>query len=150
MVIHMKQVLFDLVTGAILEWRDLDQFGYAEADPAALLEVNDEQWNAQEGVLSVVKGKLSGLPPVLPAPPAAAVPQDVTMRQTRLALLAAGQLAAVSTAIAKLPSPQKDQAQIEWDYGTVVRRDSPIVALIGPALGDAAALDALFIAASKL
>lgn len=87
-----------------------------------------------------------------PAPPApAVVPQAVTMRQARLALLAAGLLPAVSTALAALPSPQKEAAQIEWEYSTEVQRHRPLVQALGPALGlDDAALDALFIEASQL
>ena len=79
------------------------------------------------------------------------IPASVTMRQARLALLAAGKLAAVGEAIAALPSPQKTAALIEWDYSSTVERDSNIVTLLGPALNlDAAALDALFIAAARL
>ena len=81
----------------------------------------------------------------------AAVPAEVTMRQARLALLAAGKLAAVNAAINALPDPPKTAALIEWEYSNAVRRDSQFVALLGPALGlDAAGLDALFIAASNL
>ena len=79
------------------------------------------------------------------------VPAEVTMRQARLALLAAGKLAAVDAAINALPDPPKTAALIEWEYSNAVRRDSQFVALLGPALGlDAAGLDALFIAAAKL
>ena len=79
------------------------------------------------------------------------VPQEVTMRQARLALHAAGKLAAVNAAINALPDPPKTAALIEWEYSSTVRRDSQFVALLGPAIGlDAAGLDALFIAAAKL
>ena len=79
------------------------------------------------------------------------VPQEVTMRQARLALHAAGKLSAVNAAIATLPDPPKTAALIEWEYSSTVRRDSQFVAMLGPVLGlDAAALDALFIAAAKL
>jgi len=79
------------------------------------------------------------------------VPAEVTMRQARLALLAAGKLAAVNTAINALPDPPKTAALIEWEYSNAVCRNSRFVTLLGPALGlDAAGLDALFIAASKL
>ena len=89
--------------------------------------------------------------PPPPPPPPPAVPSSVTMRQARLALLAAGKLAAVAPAIAAMPSPAKEQAQIEWEYSITVERQRPFVLALGPALGlDAAALDALFIAAAKL
>jgi len=87
---------------------------------------------------------------ILPAPPII-VPTEVTMRQARLALHAAGKLTAVNGGIAALPDPPKTAALIEWEYSSTVRRDSQFVALLGPALGlDAAGLDALFIAAAKL
>ena len=79
------------------------------------------------------------------------VPAEVTMRQARLALHAAGKLVAVNAAINALTDPPKTAALIEWEYSNSVRRDSQFVALLGPALGlDAAGLDALFVAASKL
>ena len=87
---------------------------------------------------------------MMPAEPVV-VPQEVTMRQARLALHAAGKLSAVNAAIAALPDPPKTAALIEWEYSSTVRRDSQFVTMLGPALGlDSAALDALFIAASKL
>ena len=79
------------------------------------------------------------------------IPTEVTMRQARLALHAAGKLTAVNAAIAALPDPPKTAALIEWEYSSTVRRDSQFVSMLGPALGlDSAALDALFIAAAKL
>ena len=79
------------------------------------------------------------------------VPAEVTMRQARIALHAAGKLTAVNAAINALPDPPKTAALIEWEYSSTVRRDSQFVALLGPALGlDTAGLDALFIAAEKL
>lgn len=75
----------------------------------------------------------------------------VTMRQARLALLGAGKLAAVDAALASLPSPMKEAAQIEWEYAADVRRVAPLIAQLGPALGlSEAALDALFEAAAVL
>ena len=89
---------------------------------------------------------------LLAAPlPSAPVPTVVTMRQARLALLAAGQLAAVGAAIAALPSPDKEAAEIEWDYSSTVKRGTPLVNAIAAALGlNEPALDALFTAASLL
>lgn len=85
---------------------------------------------------------------VLPAP---ACPNEVTMRQARLALLDAGLLSSVQTAINSLPEPARTKAQIEWDYSNALQRDNSFVATLGAALGlNEAALDNLFIAASKL
>jgi hypothetical protein len=78
-------------------------------------------------------------------------PSVVTARQARLALLQAGKLAEVAPAIAALPSPAKEAAQIEWEYATEIRRDWPLVQSLAPVLGMSAAdLDALFIAAAAL
>ena len=88
-------------------------------------------------------------PPALPAP--APIPQAVTMRQARLALLAAGKYAGVDAAIESLASPQREAARIEWDYARDVERNSPIVSLMGVALElDNDALDALFVTAAAL
>lgn len=54
------------------------------------------------------------------------VPQVVSMRQARLALLEAALLDDITTAITKLGQA----AAIEWEYATEVRRDSPLIALV--------------------
>ena len=68
-------------------------------------------------------------------PPVAPVPEVVTMRQARLALLGAGLLAQVNTAVANMPGAEGDAARIEWEYAQEVRRDSPLVAALSVALG---------------
>jgi hypothetical protein len=79
------------------------------------------------------------------------VPFSVTKRQGRLALLNAGKLALVADAIAALPSPQREAADIEWNDATNYERDSPFVVLLGEKIGlDAAELDALFVQAAGL
>ena len=95
------------------------------------------------------------LPYVTPPPivdtPLRNVPNSVTMRQARLALLGAGLLAGVKAAINALPSKQKEAAKIEWEYATDVQRNSGLVQMLVVALGlDDAALDALFIEAAAL
>jgi len=85
--------------------------------------------------------------------PAAAVtvPQSVTMRQARLALLGAGRLASVESAIAAMPGAQGDVARIEWEFSSEVRRAQPLVAALAPVLGmTEGQIDELFIAASAL
>lgn len=78
-------------------------------------------------------------------------PRLVSMRQARLALLQAGKLADVTTAINALPSPAKEAAQIEWEYATEVSRDSALMQQLATAIGlDDAALDALFMVASTM
>jgi hypothetical protein len=78
------------------------------------------------------------------------VPPSVSMRQARLALLQAGKLDGVANVIAAIPDPiQRQAAQISWDFAGDVRRDSPLVALIGSTMGMAdAEIDTLFIDAS--
>ena len=81
----------------------------------------------------------------------ASVPKAVTMRQARRALLDVGKLSAVTAAINSLPSPLKEQAQIDWEYSQVVERDWPLVTALMPGLQMTEHdLDLLFIAASKL
>ena len=81
----------------------------------------------------------------------AKVPASVTMRQGRLALLAAGKLAQVDAAIASLPEPQKSAALIEWKFSNELQRGNAFVATLGAALGlSDAQVDQLFIAAAAL
>lgn len=79
------------------------------------------------------------------------IPQEVTMRQARLALLENGLLANVQPAINSLPEPDKTKAEIEWDYSNALQRGNPFVATLGAALGlTSEDLDNLFIQASTL
>lgn len=83
--------------------------------------------------------------------PSDPVPVVVTMRQARLALLGAGLLAQVNTAVANMPGTEGDAARIEWEYAQEVRRDSPLVAGLSAALGlTDEALDNLYKAAAGL
>ena len=86
-----------------------------------------------------------------PPQPTPSVPQEVTMRQARLALLEKGLLANVQPAINSLPEPDKTKAQIEWEYSNALQRGNPFVAVLGTALGlSSQDLDDLFIQASAL
>lgn len=79
--------------------------------------------------------------------PVVVVPEVVSMRQARLALLAAGLLDDVEAAIAAAPQG----ARIEWEYATEVRRDYGLVLTLAPALGlTDRQLDDLFVAAASL
>lgn len=75
------------------------------------------------------------------------VPQQVTMRQARLALLNAGLLDAVEAVIAAAGR----EAQLEWEYAAGVDRSIPAVATVQQqeALTDAQ-IDDLFREAAKL
>ena len=86
-----------------------------------------------------------------PAPPVSPVPQSVSMRQARLALLGAGLLSTVDAAISAQDEPLKSQIEIEWVYATEIDRQWPTLLALAPALGlDSEDLDNLFIAASQL
>ena len=64
------------------------------------------------------------------------VPQQVTMRQARLALLGAGLLDQVDAAIASIEDPtQRRAAEIEWEYAQTVDRNSPFVQQLSAGLG---------------
>lgn len=79
------------------------------------------------------------------------VPEAVSARQARLALLAAGKLGDIETALNGLSSPAREAALIEWEYAAEIRRDSPLVSALAPELDlDDEAVDSLFIAASIL
>lgn len=84
-----------------------------------------------------------------PSPPV--IPQSVTMRQARLALLNHGLLSSVAPAIASLPEPARTKAQIEWEYSNALERNNAFVATLCVALGlTSAAIDALFFEAATL
>jgi hypothetical protein len=73
------------------------------------------------------------------------------MRQARLALLGAGLLAHVNTAIAAMEGIQGEAARIEWEYAMTVERQSQLVSGLSAALGlTDEQLDGLFLAASEL
>jgi hypothetical protein len=79
------------------------------------------------------------------------IPQSVTMRQARLALLSYGLLDDVEAVIITMNEPQRSQTQIEWEYAQTVERDNALVAALGPALGlDDPAIDSLFTLAATL
>jgi hypothetical protein len=84
-------------------------------------------------------------------PPPVQVPEFVSMRQARLALLNAGMLSNVNAAITAMPGAAGDAARIEWEYATEVRRDSALVTGLSGVLGlTSAQLDQLFIAGAEL
>lgn len=81
--------------------------------------------------------------PELPKPKP---PQSVTARQARLALLDLALLSAIDDALDALPSPQREQARIEWEFAGTIDRGSPLVVALGKSLK--LDLDALFTAAA--
>lgn len=145
----MKYATFDPVTGALTGRYDSD---IHETIPASAIELDDVQFRRTIDELDGVWTLLNGVVVKKPMPaPTQVVPAQVTKRQGRLALLAAGKLAAVTDAIAALPSPQREAAEIEWNDASNYERASPFVALLAAEVGlDDEELDALFVAAAQL
>lgn len=144
-----KHILF---TNGVLSGR-YDSDIHGDAIPADAVEVDDDLFfqtiNETDGIWT-----LNGDGSITKEPPPIAptyIPQVVSMRQARLALLGAGFLASVNEAIAAMPGVGGEAARIEWEYATEVRRDSPLVDGLSAALSlDAAALDQLFTAGAGL
>ena len=64
------------------------------------------------------------------------IPQQVTMRQARLALLYSGLLEQVESALEQIPDPvQRMAINIEWKHSSVVDRDHPMLEWIGHIVG---------------
>lgn len=92
-------------------------------------------------------------PPALPeyVPVVDPVPEVVTMRQARLALLQNGMLTQVNTAVANMPGAAGDAARIEWEFSSTVERNRPLVQSLIGALGlTESQLDNLFRLAATL
>ena len=87
-----------------------------------------------------------------PAPPEVVhIPDTVTMRQARLALLGAGLLQKVDFTIASMPGVEGDAARITWEFSTEVHRTDALVQSLGPALGfTPEQLNQLFVTAAGL
>lgn len=111
-------------------------------------EAEREQFGATELVLMTPGEVAAHLnPSFVPA-----IPQSVTMRQARLALLGAGLLDDVNAAIAAIPdATQRRAAEIEWEYAATVDRASPFTQLLADGLGlTSEQLDGLFTQAAGL
>jgi hypothetical protein len=105
-----------------------------------LFQDDEEQTAVEKKAASVEAKKVS-----------ARVHMNLTMRQCRLALLEAGKLSSVETAIESLEEPLKSAAQIEWEYAGIVERNSTFVTTLGHLIGfDADQLDELFLSARSL
>lgn len=87
--------------------------------------------------------------PIFEPPPSA--PQSVSMRQARLAMLGAGILDDVETAIAAMEGDEGRAARIDWEYALDVRREWPLINALGSQLGlTEQQIDDLFIAAAAV
>ena len=79
------------------------------------------------------------------------VPAEVQMRQARLALMRAGNLAAVETALTAMTGVTGEAARIEWQYSNTIKRNQPLVLSLGAVLGlTPTQLDDLFLLAESI
>jgi hypothetical protein len=84
--------------------------------------------------------------------PVVVIPQEVTRRQAKQALLLAGKLDLVQPAIDAIVDPTaKAMMQLEWDESQTFQRQRPALIAMATAIGlDSAATDALFVTAATL
>lgn len=114
----------------------------------------------QAGLSPLVGEWLAGNPdfPIQPYVPPTIEETRVTMpsltaRQLRLGLVNGGfSLAQVSAVIDAMPDgPEKETAEIEWEYATTFNRMHPLIAIVGGALGlSDEQIDAMWMAAADL
>lgn len=79
------------------------------------------------------------------------VPQQVDMKQARLALLQSGFLSTVETILASMEGIEGQAARIEWEFSQYVHRNHSLVLVLGTALNlTETQLDDLFILAVTL
>lgn len=123
---------------------------------ASFIQTVQSEWDAtvelQEGALvslgwEYVSGEFKAPDSVTPE---VQVPSSVKIRQIKLALLKANKLSAVPSAISSLPSPKKEEIEIEWQYATDVQRNGFIVSLLEVLQITPTEGDNLFIEASTL
>jgi len=104
---------------------------------------HDTEPHGRELYARAIAGDFGPIAEYVAPPPV--IPTVVTMAQARLALLHAGLLPQVTSAIAALTGVDGDAARITWEFSPVVRRSAALVTQIATALGwGAAELDALF------
>lgn len=91
---------------------------------------------------------LSPTPPLAPPAP----PPDLTARQLRLGLLEIGiKPSDVTAAIEQLPSPDKERAEIEWEYANTFQRDHPLITVLANHFGlSKEAVDKAWLASTAL
>lgn len=81
----------------------------------------------------------------------ALIPQSVSMRQARLAMLHSGILDAVEAMIAAMPGDDGVAARIDWAHARDVKRGWPLIGALSPQLGlTEQQIDDLFIYAASI
>ena len=121
--------------------------GYGTPDDEAAI-------RALEAEAVALRAELRAYLPPYPAPeppPEVIIPQRITARQAKLALLDAGLLDDVDAIIEALPANVRAHVRIEWDRATHNERGSQVTQMVATALGlTSAQVDALFVAAAAL
>lgn len=138
-----EQTLIDLT----IKWDSIDEELPFTASPS------DREAHGRAIYDAALAGQFGPIAAYVPPPaPEPVVPQSVTMRQARLALLGAGLLDDVDAAIAAIPDEtQRRAAQIEWEYANTLERNSQWVANLASGLGlTDEQLDDLFTTAAAL
>lgn len=101
---------------------------------------NGNEWEGIDGDRYVIR-----TPDPATLPPK--VPESVSPRQARLALLAIGKLNAANAAV----DAAGDVMKVSWEFSSLIRRNDPGVVSLADAIGlDGDQLDDLFIEAAKL
>lgn len=95
-------------------------------------------------------GAAALIPEPEPAPPV--VPESVTQRQARLALLQMGKLDEAEAALNGITDAAlRKAALIEWEFANEIRRDHPLIAQISAALNlTEQQIDQLFMRAKEI
>lgn len=110
---------------------------------------NDCEQFGRDLYASLIAGEYGDIAPYVGPPPE--VPQQVTRRQGRLALLQIGKLDEVEQAIEAITDPlQKRRAQVEYEADTWERSNEFLQSLWAQLGGTEEELDELFIIASGL
>lgn len=119
-------------------------YQFISSDNTVVAVIDDDGISRMSMLASALPEGTEVLPYVEPPVP---VPTVVTIRQARLALLAADLLDDIDAAV--LASGRA--AQIEWEYATEVQRSHPLIAAMQASKGlTDAEVDALFAAAAGM
>ena len=125
--------------------------GAVDASPPVVPDGHRARWSNGWAFEAIPQPEPEPEPPPPPPPPPVVIPQSVTMRQARLALLQSGMLTQVNTAVANMPGAAGDAARIEWEFSSTVERNRPLVQSLTGALGlTESQLDDLFRLAATL
>lgn len=113
--------------------------------------IDDDGISRSSCAVSVIADWIAEGNTPLPADVTPLIITVVSMRQARLALLGAGILDNVTSAINSMTGVSGKAAQIEWEYSNEVRRDSPLINSMATALSlSNDQIDNLFVTASSL